>query len=916
VKIIGLDLETYYDSEYSLRKMTPIEYVLDPRFETIGCAVYANGLSGFMPPAVLQTYLKKLPEKVAVVCHNSLFDQTVLAQRFNYVPALMIDTLGMSRAWWGHLYKSHSLANLATARGLGVKGNTVGQVKGMRLKDIKAAGLYRAYADYSVNDIEITMALYREMMREGFPVAELGVQDMVLRCAIQPKFALDRNMLAIHLNEVQQGKAELLQRTGMENRDDLMSNDKFAEVLRSMGVDPPTKTSLATGKTTYAFAKTDAGFMALEDHEDENVQALVAARMGFKSTLEETRTQRFLNIANLTWPGNEQLLMPVPLKYGAAHTHRLGGDWKLNLQNLRRGTKAKPPRLRQSLTSRLGTVCVKADASQIEARFVAWFCGQQSLVGRFAAGEDVYSSLASKIFGFVVDKSFVPERFIGKTAVLGCLSEGTLVLCERGWVPIEQVALADRVWDGENWVCHQGLLTKGLKETLELFGLWLTPDHRVLCGTQWREAESVVSDGSILSLALVTGAENLPSQDTWLVNAGAFLRSSSSATAGAQSTQLTTITLKTLAAHAAQHVAKMLGNKSSTGNTLKHSPITHIGQGCSTDYLALSLAAIKKQIKRIRTMAQEEFLFVPNGEKIAARFLSMRRHAQAGTYQSLKWTERTTIKVTNPATSSLFLPATTQKIKDKSGQRSWMSMTYDLAFAGPKNRFTVATNAGPVIVHNCGFGVGGEKFAKTIRMDSKKYTGTMIEMDKAEGDRVVNIYRTENPMVPLMWRRLNDAIPQMTRKDCSLQIGPITIEFERVRLPSGLFLNYKDLAYKEHNGEKAWWFTYGGITKKLYGGKFLENIIQALARIATMEAAVRVKHRLYHLAVEHQLDPGLFDLGLQEHDALAYCPPTEFAEQVGDILVQEMVRHPTWAPGVPLACQDGYGVGPNYGDAK
>lgn len=648
MKTVFVDFETYYDDEYSLRKMTPIEYVLDPRFEAIGCAVVVNGLSVFFTPDQLKIFLSRLPEKVIMVSHNALFDMTVMAQRFGYVPTMMVDTLGLSRAWNGHKYKSHSIAYLAEAMGFGSKGTAVYNMKGLRLSQIIASGQYQSYADYSVNDVEICQKIYLQIMREGFPVSELQIQDMVLRCAIQPKFALDRNILALHLHEVLQAKEQLLDRVGLVTKDELMSNDKFAEVLRSMGVDPPLKTSLTTGKTTYAFAKTDPAFIALEEHEDEDVQALVAARMGIKSTLEETRTKRFQAIANLSWVGSEQCIMPIPLRYAAAHTHRLGGDWKLNLQNMPRGSKSKPPRLRNSLLARAGRVVVKADASQIEARFVASFCGQENLVARFERGEDVYASLASKIFGIVVDKNIhVAERFIGKTAVLGC-----------------------------------------------------------------------------------------------------------------------------------------------------------------------------------------------------------------------------------------------------------------------------------------GFGVGGEKFAKTVRMDSKKYTGTMIQMDTAEGHRVVNVYRTENPMVPMMWRRLNDAIPRMTREDCSIQIGPITIEHERVRLPNGLFLNYKGLEYKtlsafadvdgEEVGpaERAWIYTYGGKPKKLYGGKFLENIIQALARIATMEAALRIKTRLVGLANDFDLDPGVFDLGLQEHDALAYCPPDGFEDAVGEILVEEMIRRPTWAPTVPLACQDGYGVGPSYGEAK
>ena len=70
---------------------------------------------------------------------------------------------------------------------------------------------------------------------------------------------------------------------------------------------PPMKTSPTTGKETFAFAKSDEAFKALLEHEDVRVQALVNARLGNKSTLEETRTQRFIDIA-------KRGLLPVPVK--------------------------------------------------------------------------------------------------------------------------------------------------------------------------------------------------------------------------------------------------------------------------------------------------------------------------------------------------------------------------------------------------------------------------------------------------------------------------------------------------------------------------------------------------------------------------------------------------------------------------
>jgi hypothetical protein len=98
-----------------------------------------------------------------------------------------------------------------------------------------------------------------------------------------------------------------------------MSNPKLAEQLRALGVEPPMKISGRTGKETFAFAKADAAFTALLEHEDPNVQALVAARLGVKSTTAETRALRMLNTAQR---GTGRF--PVALNYwGAKTTGRL-----------------------------------------------------------------------------------------------------------------------------------------------------------------------------------------------------------------------------------------------------------------------------------------------------------------------------------------------------------------------------------------------------------------------------------------------------------------------------------------------------------------------------------------------------------------------------------------------------------------
>jgi len=414
MEYLFIDFETYYDKDYSLRKMTPVEYILDPRFECIGAAIIEDkGAPFWVEGDKLAAYLAgKDLSKTKVVSHNALFDMPILKWRFNFDPYFIIDTLSLARAKWAYKLSSLSLAKVADHLGIGGKGDAILKVQGMNALAMKQAGLYDALVSYALNDVELCRKIWDAL--QPFPMEELVLCDTIQRCTLNPQFVLDPNILHEHLHITKQGKETLLARAGLADRDALMSNDKFASALLMMGVIPPTKVSLLTGKTTYAFAKTDQAFLALEEHEDPEVQALVAARLGLKSTLEETRTQKFIAISELAWPDGKRW-MPVPLRYSGAHTHRLSGDWGLNLQNLPRGGA-----LRKALKAPPGHKVVTCDSSQIEARMVAWFCEQDNLVEQFAKGEDVYSSFASAVFGRPINKKEHPdERFIGKTAVLG-----------------------------------------------------------------------------------------------------------------------------------------------------------------------------------------------------------------------------------------------------------------------------------------------------------------------------------------------------------------------------------------------------------------------------------------------------------------------------------------------------------------
>jgi DNA polymerase I-like protein with 3'-5' exonuclease and polymerase domains len=406
--ILNIDFETYYSQKFSLSKLTTEEYVRAPQFETIGVAIKRNDeetqwFSG--TKAQTKRWLDKWDWANSVaVAHNAMFDMAILNWCYDIRPKRIADTLSMLRAIDGP-HAGNSLAKAVERYGLGEKGTEVINALGKRRLDFTDGDLER-YGEYCINDVELTHKLF-EVLAPLMPVSELRLIDLTIRMFTEPVLELNKGVLLSHLDNVRAKKAKLMDAI-VADKDALMSNPKLAELLKTLGVIPPTKISVKTGKEAFAFAKSDEEFKALLDHPNPQVQAIVAARLGVKSTLEETRTERFVAIA-------DRGLLPVPLRYYAAHTGRWGGDDKVNLQNLPR----KSP-LKKSMLAPEGYVFIDCDSSQIEARTLAWLAGQNDLVDAFDKGEDVYKIMASSIYEVPIDGVTDDQRFVGKTTILGC----------------------------------------------------------------------------------------------------------------------------------------------------------------------------------------------------------------------------------------------------------------------------------------------------------------------------------------------------------------------------------------------------------------------------------------------------------------------------------------------------------------
>jgi DNA polymerase I-like protein with 3'-5' exonuclease and polymerase domains len=433
MNLITIDFETYYDQKYSLTKISTEEYVRHDRYETIGFAYKINDdrcvwVTG--NNAYIQKVLDTLPwDDSLVLAHNTMFDGAILSWRYGVKPKGWLDTMSMGRALHG-VDQSVSLASMALRYGVGEKGTEVMNAVGVGREFFSPDALAK-YGAYCRNDVELTHNIFQMMMQAGFPKGELKLIDLTLSMFIHPVLKLDTEALKAHLvDTVAQKKAHLVsalqavgkqdlavkhilgdEETQAEVRKTLMSNVQFATMLKGLDVEAPTKISPTTGKLTLALAKNDEAFKELLEHEDPRVQALCAARIGTKSTLEETRTQRFMDIS-------KRGAFPVPLRYYAAHTGRWGGTDSVNLQNLpSRGPNAG--KLKKAILAPEGYVFIDADSAQIEARTLAWESGQDDLVEAFANGKDVYKIMASAIYGKELAEVSANERFVGKTTILG-----------------------------------------------------------------------------------------------------------------------------------------------------------------------------------------------------------------------------------------------------------------------------------------------------------------------------------------------------------------------------------------------------------------------------------------------------------------------------------------------------------------
>lgn len=505
--IITLDFETYFDKEYTLKKLTTEDYIRNPKFDPHGCAVrMPDGETGWYNAYELFEIADTINNSV-VLCHHAHFDGLILAHHYGIRPRGWLCTLSMARLVLGNHVRV-GLESLASHFGLGAKLVPYSLMEGKHWDDMSFA-VREMVQDGGMRDCELTYKLFNILAKE-FPAEEYGIVDDTIRMFTEPVIVGDTQLLAQVWQDEVVEKQALLDQLGV-TQEQLRSADTFTQLLRAQGVSVEYKKG-ANGPIP-AFAKSDDFMRDLLDDPDDTIRLLAEARIDAQSAFAETRAAR---LGYMSTRG----AMCVYINFCGAHTTRDSGGDKVNFQNFQRRNPAFPKRgrIRQSMCAPPGQKILVVDASQIECRMLNEFAGQDDIVEKFRQKRDLYSELASQFYGFTVTKENPAERGTGKQLELSCgygAGDHTIMVTAKKGVYGPPVVLTiDQAGDAKTLYrgTHQQVvrLWKSAGELLKLMG-------SAACDFQWGCVRVVCDGFSRKRIVLPNGAPLIYDTLEWFV---------------------------------------------------------------------------------------------------------------------------------------------------------------------------------------------------------------------------------------------------------------------------------------------------------------------------------------------------------------------------------------------------------------
>lgn len=218
---------------------------------------------------------------------------------------------------------------------------------------------------------------------------------------------------------------------------------------------------------------------------------------------------------------------------------------------------------------------------------------------------------------------------------------------------------------------------------------------------------------------------------------------------------------------------------------------------------------------------------------------------------------------------------------------------------------------GKTCILGLGYGMGAAKLQRTLELGSG---GISVKIDEAEAQRIVRLYRQENWKIAKLWQECGNVLRMMHEGHDGTLAGRLAFTPEGFVLPNKMRLGYNLLqpdgqsgfkyiadarSYRKAVANRVTGEEGGGEWTKIYGGKVVENCVQALAAIVIREQMVALRLLGY-------------DVAFQVHDEIVVVAPESMAEVYEAKVVEVMSTPPKWAPDLPVACESGAAA--NYGD--
>ena len=198
---------------------------------------------------------------------------------------------------------------------------------------------------------------------------------------------------------------------------------------------------------------------------------------------------------------------------------------------------------------------------------------------------------------------------------------------------------------------------------------------------------------------------------------------------------------------------------------------------------------------------------------------------------------------------------------------------------------------GKTTILGAGYGMGHTKFGIQLKTFG-------VEIADEEASRIISVYRQTYPHIPRLWKEANNSLEAL-RLGKTTAVGQqpqvLSVTASGFLLPSGLYLNYPDLQ-KDSDDQYSYASRRGRI--KIYGGKVVENVCQALARCVIGEQMLKIAQR--------------YKVALTVHDAVMAVVKEEEKDEAVAYIQECMTWRPSWALTLPLACE--IGVGKSYGE--